>query len=97
MVKRHILASAALALSLGGLGATPAAADDPSTAPLGENAKDDANRRICRSVRPTGTRMATRVCRTQAQWDRSRDKTQDGMLQHQMKEQTTLRQQGGGI
>ena len=57
--------------------------------------KEDTSRRVCRMVMPTGSRMTTRICRTQAEWDRSQDQTQDGVLQHQVKE-TTLLERGAG-
>ncbi len=59
--------------------------------------KNDPSRRVCRSVVPTGSRLATRVCRTQAQWDEARQKTQDGVLDSQMGPGTTYRQDGGPI
>lgn len=47
----------------------------------------DTSRRVCRSLRPTGSRLATRVCRTQAQWDDIRKETQEFVQEGQ--------QQGG--
>lgn len=54
-----------------------------------KSAKSERARRICRTVTPSGSRLTTRICRTQAEWDEGQDKTQDGLLQFQMKEQTT--------
>ena len=50
--------------------------------------KKDTSKRICRMIMPTGSRMTTRTCRTKAEWDRSQEKTADGVLQHQMKNST---------
>ncbi len=92
----RFLTIAVSTIGLGMVGGSPALAGDPSsTATEGKKAGADPSRRVCRSVLPTGSRMRTRVCRTQAQWDASQDKTQDGILQHQMKESTTYRQDGG--
>ena len=59
-----------------------------TTVSAAEKGKEDPSKRVCRSVTPTGSRMTTRVCRTQAEWDKSRDKTADGVLQHQLKNST---------
>jgi len=77
------MAAAAFAIGLGAFGSTPAYARG------GGKAKDDPSRRVCRNIIPSGSRLGSRVCRTQAQWDEARDKTQDGVLQNQMKEQST--------
>lgn len=55
-----------VALTIGastiGAGAASAAGEQPT-------ARDDASRRICRMVTPTGSRLAIRSCRTKAEWD----------------------------
>lgn len=56
---------------------------------------DDRSRRVCRTIMPSGSRMTTRICRTQAEWDESQNKSQDGLLQHQMKQQSTYQQVPG--
>lgn len=61
----------------------------------GKKAKDDTSRRVCRVITPTGSRMTTRICKTQAEWDASQDKAQDGVLQHQMTETTLLERSAG--
>ena len=91
----RILTITALTIGLG-MPAATAYAQDPA-APGADKAKTDPSRRVCRNVVPTGSRMSQRVCRTQAQWDASRDKTQDSVLQHQRTEQTGYRQAGGGL
>jgi hypothetical protein len=55
-------------------------------------AQGDTSRRVCRSITLSGSRLSRRVCRTQAEWDASRDRTQDGVLQHQVMEQTNTEQ-----
>ena len=48
--------------------AAPAAAAAPvAEAPAEETAKVD--RTVCKSVAPTGSRIARKTCRTQSQWD----------------------------
>ena len=83
-----ILKSAALASALGAmLAATPGAAFADGSKP--KAAKDDPSRRVCKNVVRVGTRLSTRICRTQAEWARSMDKTQDGHLQSLLKDHTT--------
>ena len=90
----RIITIAALAIGMGALGAAPAsAADDGASKP--KKAKEDTSRRVCRSVVPTGSRMSGRICRTQAEWDAARDKSQDNVLRHQTTEQTLLQQAAG--
>ena len=50
--------------------------------------KDDTSKRVCKVITPTGSRMTTRICRTQAEWDRSQSKTAEGVLRHQTNEST---------
>src|SRR3954464_15108484 len=46
-------------------------------------ARDDPNRMVCRSITPSGSRISTRHCRTQADWERDERETQDAALQQQ--------------
>jgi hypothetical protein len=46
--------------------------------------KDDPSPRVCKNIVKAGSRLSTRICRTQQQWGDAMDKTQDGVLQHQM-------------
>ena len=67
------------ALALGVLmltgGATGAqAAEDSAKA-------EDTSKRVCRNIRPTGSRMTTRVCKTADQWQRDTDKTQKMVME----------------
>lgn len=43
---------------------------------------DERTRRVCRTITPTSSRLTTRVCRTQAEWDESMRETQDSFLEH---------------
>ena len=80
--KRIVTASvAALALgAMGSGGVLPAEA----FAKKAKAESNDPSRRVCRAVVPTGSRLSTRVCRTQAQWDQSERKSQDSVLDTQM-------------
>lgn len=78
-----LLAGTALASAAG---ASSAAADVQAEPKA--TAKDNS-RRICRTLTPSGSRLTRRVCRTQADWDQSRDRTQEGHLKQQI-DQTTL-------
>ncbi len=88
----RIVAMAALAAGLGVLGAASAFAADSSQP---KKAKDDPSRRVCRTIVPIGSRLTTRICKTQEQWDMARDKSQDSVLQHQTNNQSTYQQAGG--
>lgn len=68
-----LLASAALTTVAGG---TAAHAERKSTA-------NDPSRRVCRVITPTSSRLTTRVCRTQAEWDQSAREAQESALNHQ--------------
>ena len=88
----RIVTIAALAMGLGALGTAPAVAGDETKKPkLG---KDDPSRRVCKNVVRVGTRLSTRVCRTQAEWALSMDKVQDGHLQSLLKDHTTYAKPG---
>lgn len=80
-----LLSGVAFAGLAGGF-ATAAVAGEQSAA------QGDTSRRVCRSVTLSGSRLSRRVCRTQAEWDASRDRTQDGVLQHQVMQQTNSEQ-----
>jgi hypothetical protein len=84
----RIIAIAALAIGMGALGATPAsAADDGASKP---KKAEDTSRRVCRVVMPTGSRVNSRICRTQAEWNAAMDKSQDNILRHQTTKQTGM-------
>ena len=90
----RIVIIAALAMGLGALGTVPAVAagEGPKEPKL---AKDDPSRRVCKNLIPVGTRLSTRVCRTQKDWAAGMDKTQDGVLKSQMTDSTQLERAPG--
>ncbi|HEX8513537.1 MAG TPA: hypothetical protein VF688_10595 [Allosphingosinicella sp.] len=88
----RIVTIAALAMGLGALGTAPAVADDGANKP--RSAKDERSRRVCKNVVRVGTRLTTRICRTQAEWARGMDKAQDGHLQSMLKDHTTYGKPG---
>jgi hypothetical protein len=92
-----MITAAALAIGLGALGAAAAFADEPAAASQPTKAKPDSSRRVCRLLVPTGSRMSSRICRTQAEWDASRDKTADNMLQQQRTHETLMEQGDRGM
>lgn len=89
----RIMTIAALAVGLGALGTGAAVAGEGGG--KGKKASDDPSKRVCRTIVPVGSRLGTRVCRTQAQWDEARDKAQQGVLEHQMGPGTTYEQSPG--
>lgn len=88
---KRIVTALVAALAIGAMGSGGVLPAEAS-AKKAKADKDDPSRRVCRSIVPTGSRMATRVCRTQAQWDESRQKSQDGLLDTQMGPGTTYQQ-----
>jgi hypothetical protein len=88
MTAKRIVTACAMALAVGGMGAGGLMPD--AAAAKDKAKKDDPSRRVCRNIVKAGTRLSTRVCRTQQQWDDAMDKTQDGVLQHQMGPGTTV-------
>jgi hypothetical protein len=84
----RIITIAALAIGMGALGAAPAsAADDGASKP---KKAEDTSRRVCRVVVPTGSRVNSRICRTQAEWNAAMDKSQESVLRHQTNEQSGM-------
>lgn len=67
----------------------------PASAEAQGSAQPDTSRRVCRNITPSGSRLTRRVCRTQAEWDQSRDQNQEGVLQHQINEGSSYEQQAG--
>lgn len=56
---------------------TEAAARTAQAADEAKPAKKKKERRICKAVAPTGTRIAKKTCLTQAQWDEAQRVGQD--------------------
>jgi hypothetical protein len=72
---------------------TGAALSGDATASVqGDKAKEDKSARVCRTVTPTSSRLTRRVCRSQADWDSTQQKAQDGLLDQQLKETTLFEQ-----
>jgi hypothetical protein len=87
MTARTLVTSSALAIGVAALWAGTALAgqNDGSApaAPQGKSAKDDSGRKVCRNLVLSGTRLSTRTCRTQAQWDEAALAAQESALQQQ--------------
>lgn len=97
MGTKPVVRASALAMGFGALlvGTALVAATGASSAAAGVQAEPkapakDNSRRICRTLIPSGSRLSSRVCRTQAEWDQSRDRTQQGLLEHQTEQSTGL-------
>ncbi|HST35484.1 MAG TPA: hypothetical protein VLK25_02490 [Allosphingosinicella sp.] len=88
-----VMGVAALLAATAFVGATGVSAAPDKQA----DTKDPRSRRVCRTVMPSGSRLTTRVCRTQAEWEEGRSKTQQGVLDHQMQESTTYEQNQPGV
>lgn len=97
MSAKPIVTACALAMTVfaGGFGAVAATAQEQGKAAAQSTAQPDRSRRVCRTEVPSGSRLARRTCRTQAEWDESQYRTQDGVLQHQMTRTTTMEAAGG--
>ena len=71
------IATAALAMGLAGLWPVSAsAAQAAAPAPEAPAKAKDPSARVCRTLVLTGTRMSTRYCRTQEEWDRDTEQAQ---------------------
>lgn len=76
----------ALAAGIGAVFTASAVAGQTAASSGGEErrkASDDPNRRVCRTIVQSGSRLSSRVCRTQADWDREMRETQDAALAQQ--------------
>ena len=73
MGAKSILAASALAIGFGALWASPGVTGEPAaaaaTAAQPKAARNDRSRRVCRNLVRSGTRLSTRYCRTQQEWD----------------------------
>jgi hypothetical protein len=59
------------ALAVGALWSGTAVASDPA-----KKKAPDPNKRICKMIIPTGSRMGDRVCKTAAEWQHDADEAQ---------------------
>ena len=53
---------------------------------------NENSRRLCRDLTPSGSHLTRRVCRTREEWDESRDRSQESMLQYQNTHTSTYEQ-----
>jgi len=79
MGKKPIVAASAAAVALAALwtGTAFAGRSAPSAAGGAVETQitaKDTSRRVCRNLVISGTRLTTRYCRTQAEWDQAADK-----------------------
>ena len=99
MVLKSVLTASVVALAIGAASSAAYGAGDPPAATPAETqtktSEPDRSRRVCRNLTPSGSRMTRRTCRTQAVWNASMDRAQDGLLQYQM-ENATQYQRGAG-
>ncbi|HEX8306856.1 MAG TPA: hypothetical protein VF645_00380 [Allosphingosinicella sp.] len=51
--------------------------------------KQDPSKRVCQTIRPSGTRLVQRICHTQQEWEDQARATQDSLLAHQRKNTAT--------
>ena len=91
MVRDMRAALPAMAAAFGLLwGAAAAVAQEGGGTPAPQAGKPEKSpRRVCRSITPSGSRLTTRRCMSQAEWDARQDKTQEGVLKYQT-DNTTL-------
>ena len=68
---KPIVAASALAMGFGALWASPAltSGSAPAATAEAQPKANDPGRRVCRNLIRSGTRLTTRYCRTQAEWD----------------------------
>jgi hypothetical protein len=73
----------ALAVGAGALLAGSAMAAPSDADAKAKKRRDDPNRMVCRTIMPSGSRISTRHCRPQADWERDERETQDAALSQQ--------------
>lgn len=68
-------------VALLGTGAVGVAAAIPSDSAEVQSTtpRDDRSRRVCRSLQPTGSRLAIRRCRPQSEWDEEAEQARRGV------------------
>ncbi len=85
--KPFVKASVALGMSFAALSATTALAGQTGGSADGagerKSAAKDAGKKVCRNLIISGSRLSTRSCRTQADWDKAALDAQDSALQQQ--------------
>lgn len=103
MGTKPIVTVSSLAMGFGALlmgtalaGVTGGSAADAAVQEQPKAAQGDRSRRVCRVITPTASRLTRRVCRTQEEWDASSQRAQDGLLDHQINQATTYKQNSPG-
>ena len=94
MGAKTIVAASALAMGFGALWTSSGVAGEPAAAAATEGqpeaARNDRSRRVCRNLVRSGTRLSTRYCRTQAEWDEAGDGSrrflQEGQVEGQSRD-----------
>lgn len=85
MISRPIVAASALALCVSVLPGTAAIAGQTDASAAAETkSKKDTSKRVCRNLRPTGSRLSARTCRTQEEWRRAEEEAQESALRQQL-------------
>lgn len=81
MSGKPFVKSIAVAIGLGAIVASSAIAaqGNPPAVTKDQGDRDDS-RMVCRNLVMSGTRLSSRHCRTQAEWDRQERQTQDETL-----------------
>lgn len=71
MAMKPMVAASALAMGFGALWASPGLTGGSAPAATAESQPkaNETSRRVCRNLVRSGTRLSTRYCRTQAEWD----------------------------
>ena len=94
--KSMIIGSAlAAGMAVAGANVAVAGVSADSATPNEQAARPDPSRRVCRMTSPTGSRLSLRSCRTQAEWDEQRQRSQQGM-EDQARNDETVRP-GAGV
>ena len=86
MMRTSIGAAAAFAIALAALSAGTALAQESAaeTTPAKAKVADKSgSKRVCRNIVVSGSRLSSRICRTQAAWDKSMTDTQDSAFDQQ--------------
>ncbi|HVQ07413.1 MAG TPA: hypothetical protein VMS43_03155 [Allosphingosinicella sp.] len=87
---KSIVAACALAMGFGALWASPGVAGEPAATEAQPAAQGDRSRRVCRNLVRSGTRLSTRYCRTQQEWDEAGDGSrrllQEGQVEGQSRD-----------
>jgi hypothetical protein len=82
-VFKSIGTAAVLALGVAGLSTGTAVAQEGATPAKAKTADKSGSRRVCRNIVESGTRLSSRVCRTQADWDKAMLDSQNAAFDQQ--------------